>query len=86
MIGLRRSGIFAVALMKQWHYWPKHIDIGDINELVANKDVDLVDCLDRALDGEKVRVICQKGFDYVRSLMTLYGILQYIAAGAELWA
>jgi len=51
IVGLRKKGVFASALIKKRRYWPKHIPGDQIREYFSTKQVGDVDTMPVTLDG-----------------------------------
>ena len=73
IIELRKKGVFASALIKKQHYWPKYIKSDGIKAHFDNKNVGDVDSWAGTLDNILFHVYAMKELDYVMSLMSLYG-------------
>ena len=51
---LRKKGVFATALVKKHHCWPKYVKGEAIREYFSTKDVDTTDAMRGELDSVKL--------------------------------
>ena len=75
IVELRKKGLFAAALIKMCHYWPKYIPGDNIVAHFAEKVIGESDALQGMLDDVKFHVVAMKEPDYVMMFMTMYGTL-----------
>ena len=75
IVELWKKGVFAAALIKKHHYWPKYIPSDNIISCFAEKGIGELDALQGMLDDVKFHVVAMKEPDYVMLFMTTYGTL-----------
>ena len=73
IIELCKKGVFASALIKRRHYWPKYIHGEEIREHFAEKEIGATDSRAGKMDDVPFHVFSMKESDYVMSLMSTYG-------------
>ena len=73
IIELRKKGVFATALIKKQHYWPKYIKGDDIKAHFHNKNMGDADSWAGTLDNIPFHVYAMKELDYIMLLMSMYG-------------
>ena len=71
--------MFAAALIKKQHYWPKYIPVDNIVSHFTEKGIGELDALQGMLDDVKFHVVAMKEPDYVMMFMTTYGTLAPIS-------
>ena len=72
LVEIKKRGVFAVALIKKRHYWPKYIDGKATKEHFKDLPVGSVDAMSGVLDGVPMNVFSMKGPDYLMLLMASY--------------
>jgi hypothetical protein len=75
LIELKKKGVYASALIKKQHFWPKGIDGDDIAHQFVNKPVGTTDRLSGICENVNFDVFAMKEPDYVMMLMSPYGAL-----------
>ena len=72
---MKKKGVFAAALIKKRHYWPKYIPGDTIITHFGDKEIGASDGLQGELDNVRFHVAGMKEPDYVMMIMTTYGTL-----------
>jgi hypothetical protein len=81
LIKLASVGVYASAVIKKRHYWPKYIDGAAIDARFEDNEIGTTDSLPGIMDGVQFRIYCMKEEDYVMKLMATYGALKPIEEG-----
>ena len=77
IVELKKRGVYASALIKKRHYWPKYIKGDDIKSHFDGKDVGNCDSWNGQMDEVDFHVYAMKEPDYVMSIMCTYGTNQW---------
>ena len=77
IVELKKRGVYASALIKKRHYWPKYIKGDDIKSHFDGKDVGNCDSWKGQMDEVDFHVYAMKEPDYVMSIMSTYGTNQW---------
>ena len=72
---LKKKGVFAHALIKKCHYWPRHVPGDDIIMHFTNEEVGKVDAIKGVLDDVPFYLFAMKEPDYMMQIMSMYGTL-----------
>ena len=78
IVELQQHGLYASALIKKRHYWPKFIRGDEIKQHFLDKAVGSVDAWPGKLDGVPFYVFSMKEPDYVMNMMSTYGTLNEV--------
>ena len=81
LIKLASVGVYASAVIKKRHYWPKYIDGAAIDARFEDNEIGTTDSLPGIINGVQFRIYCMKEEDYVMKLMATYGALKPIKEG-----
>ena len=76
IVELKKRGVYASALIKTHHYWPKYIKGDLIKSHFDDKDVGDCDAWKGQMDEVNFHVYAMKEPDYVMSIMSTYGTNQ----------
>ena len=74
-VELKKSSIYAHALIKKRRYWPKHVPGDAIIEHFNNKEVGETDAILGELDGVQFYLYGMKKPDYIMQIMSTYRTL-----------
>ena len=72
LIELKKTGIFASALIKKRRYWPRHVPWNKIDEYIKEKEVRDCDSLHGTMNGIPYIIFCMKEPDHVMKVMSIY--------------
>ena len=75
LVELMKKGVFAHALIKKRHYWPRHVPGDDIIVHFTNEEVGKADAIKGVLDDIPFYLFVMKEPDYVMQIMSTYGTL-----------